>query len=54
MLESICRNVPVVGKKEQSGEAKATKTVMFKDIKDDEFMSIFLSSKTSGPNLNLA
>lgn len=53
MLKHISRNVTIVKKDETSG-TKPSKTVMFEDIKEDKFLSIFLKTSVKGPEINLA
>jgi hypothetical protein len=53
MLESICRNV-TIAKKDDSTTTKATKTVMFEDVQDDNFLSVLMKTNIKGPNPNLA
>jgi hypothetical protein len=53
MLESISRNV-VINKNSESSEQRATKTVMFEEVKEEKFLSILLKNSVNGPNASLA
>lgn len=55
MSKYISRSAPVVAKKDDSTDGKvSSKTVVFKDITDENFLSIFTKSNVTGPNVNLA
>lgn len=53
MNENTFRNVPVVVKKDEKGEHKQ-KTVMFEDMMEDPFLSIFSKASAIGPSADLA